>query len=268
MVMRLMRVIYKFILSRRYDVQIIGLDLIKSDGAKLILPNHVSHIDPQIVATWVYEHKWVVPVVSERFFKFPVIGFVMRQWEAVPVADFRRGNRDRNVLKNIYAGVVDALDKKRSVIIYPSGELASGGFEKIMNKQAAHSIVMELPEGAEVLGLRIKGLWGSVWSKAWNGKQPPFLKVYLKGVFYWFANFIFFCPKRKVTLEFVDITKNAKLQAQNGRKVFNEFLEDFYNEKGEEEPVYIKHFFYFPKLKKSLPANLPRLDKNLNYINE
>lgn len=261
MLMRFYRVFYKFVLSRRYRVNIEGLDLIKTPNGKLILPNHVSHVDPQMLAVEIYKYAWVVPVVSERFFKIPVVGFFMRKWEAVPVADFRRGNKDPNVMKNIFAGVNDALAKGRNCIVYPSGELANGGFEKIKNKQAAHVIVSDLPEDAQVIGVRIKGLWGTMWSKAWSGKQPNFLKCYLKAIFYWFANFIFLCPKRNVTLEFVDITKNAKLQAQNGRKVFNEFLEDFYNANGEEDPVYIKHFFYFPRSKRKLPPNLPRYVK-------
>jgi 1-acyl-sn-glycerol-3-phosphate acyltransferase len=261
--MRILRTFYTFVLSRRYKVDMVGLDLIKTSKGKLILPNHVSHIDPQMIATYVNRYTWVVPVVSERFFKIPIVGWLMRKWEAVPVADFRRGNRDLNVMKDIFKGVNEALSQDRSCIVYPSGELADGGFEKIRNKQAAHNIVSGLPEGVKVIGCRVQGLWGSMWSKAWKGRLPKFLPTYLKGVFYWFANFIFFCPKRNVTIEFVDITENAKLQAQNGRKVFNDFLEDFYNANGEEEPVYVKHFFYFPKPKRKLPPNLPRY-KNPN----
>ncbi len=259
--MGFLRVLYTFILSRRYRVSIEGLDLIKTPNGKLILPNHVSHIDPQMIATYATKYTWIVPVVSERFFKIPFIGWIMRKWEAVSVADLRKGNRDPNVMKNIFSGVNDALEKKRSCVVYPSGELADGGFEKIKNKQAAHVIVSGLSEDVLVIGCRVKGLWGTMWSKAWKGKQPKFLPTYLKGIFYWFANFIFFCPKRNVTIEFVDITENAKLQAQSGRKVFNDFLEDFYNENGEEEPVYVRHFFYFPKSKRKLPPNLPRYSK-------
>jgi len=259
--MRLLRVVYKFILSRRYNVQIKGVELLKNESAQLILPNHVSHIDPQIVATWIYEYKWVVPVVSERFMTYPFIGYIMRQWQAVPVADFRRGNRNPEAMKSIYSGVVDALEKKRSVIIYPSGELASGGFEKIKNKQAAHVIVSQIPEGAQVIGLRIRGLWGSVWSKAWKGRQPDFMRTYGVAILYGLANLIFFVPRRKVTFELVDITENAKLQAQNGRKVFNDFLEDFYNEFGEEAPVYKKHFFYLPSSKRKLPRGLEKFER-------
>ncbi len=259
--MRFLRVFYKFILSRRYKVELKGVELLQNERAQLILPNHVSHIDPQIVATWVYGYKWVVPVVSERFMTYPFIGYVMRKWQAVPVADFRRGNRDPDAMKKIYSGVVDALAKKRSVIIYPSGELASGGFEKIKNKQAAHQVVSELPEAAQVLGVRICGLWGSVWSKAWKGRQPHFMKTYGVCILYALANLIFLCPKRKVTFEFVDITESAKLQAQNGRKVFNDFLEGFYNAYGEEAPVYVKHFFFVPKSRKVLPAGLPKFEQ-------
>jgi len=254
--MRFYRVFYKFILSRRYKVTITGIDLVKAEGAKIILPNHQSHIDPQIIAIECYKYSDVVPVVSERFFKIPIVKFFLRKWNAVSVSDFRAGNRDPNVLKNIFSKVILALENGKTVIIYPSGQLQETGIEKIKNKQAAYAIVSDMPEGTKVLGLRIRGLWGSSFSTAWNGTKPAFLKVFLKGIFYFFSNLIFLSPKRKVTLEFVDITEDAKKHALQDRSTYNTFLEEFYNFDGMQQPYYVKHFFFLPKSKRKTPKSL------------
>ncbi|MBK9193163.1 MAG: 1-acyl-sn-glycerol-3-phosphate acyltransferase [Crocinitomicaceae bacterium] len=249
--MRFYRIFYKFILSRRYRVTISGLDLLKKPGGKLILPNHQSHVDPQIIAVECYQYSDVVPVVNERFFRIPVIRFFLRKWGAVAVSDFRGGNRDPHVLKNIFSKVIIALEEKKTVIIYPAGQLQETGLEKIQNKQSAYAIAKELPDDTAVLGLRVRGLWGSSFSWAWNGKRPKFLFLYLKGIFYFFANLIFLCPKRNVHLEFVDLTEQIKKEAQSDRRTFNLYLEKFYNYDGEQKPLFIRHFFFLPLLRKN-----------------
>ena len=240
---------YSFILSRRYKIIIKGVDIIESDNPKLILPNHISHIDPQIMAVTIYKHTDFVPLAAERFFKIPIIKFFLKGLHAVKIPDFKKGNKDPELLQKINSQIIDAFKDNKSAMIFPSGQLSTNGIEKINNKQSAYSIVSLLPDNTRVVGVRITGLWGSMWSKAWNGKRPDFLSTYFMGIIYFFANMIFLCPKRKVTIEFVDITDGAKTNAQKDRKTFNQFLEDFYNENGPEKPTFIRHLFFFPKLK-------------------
>ena len=265
--MRFYRVVYKFILSRRYRVTITGLDLLKKSGGNLILPNHQSHIDPQIVAVESVKYAEIVPVVNEKFFRIPVVKFFLRKWGAVSVSNFQSGNRDRNVLKNIFSNVISELKKGKTVIIYPSGHLQETGLEKINNKQSAYRIVADLPKNTSVIGLRISGLWGSSFSRAWNGKHPAFLSTFLKGIFYFFANLVFFCPKREVSLDFVDITEEAKKQALETRHSFNTYLEEFYNFEGLQKPVYIKHFFFFPKTNRMLPRSIIKKNEKITAQN-
>ncbi len=258
MIVKFYGAFYKFILTRRYKVTITGIDLLKAKGAKLILPNHQSHIDPQIIAVETLKYAEIVPVIGERFFKIPIIKFFLKKWDAIPVSDFKRGNRDPNALKTIFSEVIKAFHKEKTVIIYPSGQLQEMGLEKIKNKQCAHAVVSGLSDSTRVIGLRIKGLWGSSFSYAWNGKFPAFLPTLLKGIAYFFSNLVFLCPRRNVSLEFVDITEEAKKKSLNERHTFNAFLEEFYNKKGIEQPTYIKHFFFFPKSKRKLPESIKK----------
>lgn len=264
MMMKFYRVLYGFILSRRYRLTFKGIELLQKEGAKLVLPNHQSHIDPQLIGVFFYKHTNIVPVVNENFFKIPFVSFFLKRWGAIPVANFQKGNRDPNVMKNIFSNVNVALEEGKSVIIYPSGQLQDIGIEKIKNKQSVHVIVSNLKDDkTRIIGVRISGLWGSCFSKAWSGEQPPFLPVFCKGIFYFFANLIFLSPKRDVTFELVDITEESMLQAKNDRATFNNYLETFYNVNGIEEPTYTKHFFFFPKSKRKLPESLEIKTKKL-----
>ena len=253
------RKFYDFILSRRYNMILKNYEVLKTGSPKLILPNHQSHMDPQIIAVKVYKYVEFSPVSSERLFSTPIIGYFLKKLGAVKVSDFRAGNKDLNVLNHITEKVNEALSNGKNIIIFPSGKLTNSGLEKIQNKQSAYSVVSTMPDNVEVIGVRFRGLWGSMWSKAWDGTRPEFLKTFLKGFFYFFANFIFFIPKRKVTIEFENITVEAKQHVRKGRKEFNTFLDNFYNKYGEEKPIYIKHFFYAPKLKKTLPDKISNL---------
>ncbi len=82
-----------------------------------------------------------------------------------------------------------------------------------------------MPDEVKVIGVWISGLWGSMFSKAKTGKTPNLFIQLLKGVFFIFANLIFFLPRRKVTVEIEDLTIKAKSAAQLDIKPFNLSLE-------------------------------------------
>lgn len=254
--MKAMLSFFSFLLSRRYIIKVKGENLLYESGAKLLLQSHQSHIDPQLLGVFVAQRSGLVPVISEKFLGIPIIGSILKSLDAVAVSDLKHGNRDPNVLKNMFSKIMDALKNGKSVLIAPSGTIAQAPVERIKNKQSAHALVSNLPDNVKVIGVRVNGLWGSMWSVAWMGKRPNFLYTLLKGLFYILANLIFFLPKRQVMFEFVDITEEAKLQSKSDRKTFNNYLEAFYNVNGAEKETYIKHFFYSPKMKRKYPPNL------------
>jgi len=249
---------FSFLLTRRYKIIVKGEELLHEPGAKLLLQSHQSHIDPQLLGVYIARRNGLVPVISEKFLRIPILGSILRSFNAVAVSDLKHGNRDPHVLTKMFSQIMDALKKGKSVLIAPSGQIAHTPVELIKNKQSAHALVSNLPENAKVIGVRVNGLWGSMWSVAWMGKRPKFLPTFLKAIFYINANLIFFLPKREVRFEFVDITETAKLQSQSDRKTFNTYLEEFYNVYGSEKVSYIKHFFFFPKMKRKYPSNLEK----------
>lgn len=250
------RRLYRLILSARYKVKLVNEDLLKTEAPKIILPNHVSHLDAQLMSIVVYEYTDFVPLVHERFFKIPIIRYFLKHLKAVSVPDFKKGSRDISFKETFQKRIQKAFTNNKSVVIYPAGQLSKGGIEKIFNKQTAYTTVKNKPENVNVIGVRIKGLYGSIWSTAWKNKTPVVLKVFPIAILFYFVNLIFFCPKRRVNIEFVDITKEAEEHAKGKRRDFNQFLEDFYNKKGKEAPTFVRHIFYLPKFKRRITSKL------------
>jgi Acyl-CoA synthetases (AMP-forming)/AMP-acid ligases II len=241
-------------LSLRYKVEVKGAEVLKTSSPLFILPNHQALIDPFIIIAQVYKQTTVIPVITAGYYDIPLVKYILKEWGAVRVSDLESGSRNTNVLNEISTAVNGGFAMGKNIILYPSGQIAGQGYEKIFNKKSAHNIVSGMPEDVHVIGVRINGLWGSVWSKAWTGKSQNFVLLLFKALFYILANLILFLPRRKVTVEFADLTAPAKANAKEGRQAFNSGLEEYYNRNGVETPLFLKHYFYGPQLNRTLPA--------------
>jgi 1-acyl-sn-glycerol-3-phosphate acyltransferase len=246
----------RILLRVRYRIEVRGSEIFQKDSPVLLLPNHQALIDPIILFSQIYRFSQATPVISEKYYDIPIARSLFRMLGAVRVSDLEKGSRDTLVLKTITRSVIKGFKRKQNIVLYPSGQIAGQGYEKIFNKKSAYEIVEKLPEDVRVIGVRISGLWGSMWSKAYTGKSPDFFTQLAKGFFYTLANLIFFLPKRKVLIEFEDLTSTAKREAQLGKKLFNSYLENFYNLRGEEQALFLKHYFYAPKLKRKLQEQI------------
>jgi long-chain-fatty-acid--[acyl-carrier-protein] ligase len=235
----------------------VGEHLLEGNFPRLYLPNHPAEIDPQLIFTVVGKKHNIAPMISRQYYNLPIVRYFMKKMNAVPVSDLDKGVRDSHVMDNILNGALRGFQNGDSIMLYPSGQLADQGFEKVYNKQSAYNLVKVVPDEVRIIGVRISGLWGSMWSRAWTGVSPSFFNVFFKGVFVFFANFIFFIPKRKVQIEFVDITEEAKNKAQSlSRRDFNIYLESFYNVNGEEKLHYISHHFLKKKSTRKVPQRI------------
>lgn len=79
----------------------------------------------------------------------------------------------------------------------------------------------------------------------------------VKAFWFFLANGFFFAPKRKVTIEILDQTEYLRQQAEGELASFNQALESFYNQHGEEKLSYLPHYFYLNDVKsKKLPSRI------------
>ena len=88
-----------------------------------------------------------------------------------------------------------------------------------------------------------------MWGKAYTGISPNLTTVLLRSFWHIIVNFIFFIPKRDITIEFCDMTSKLKEWHTLGLDTFNQKLQDYYNEAGNEECRFIPHYFYYDDTK-------------------
>ena len=172
------------------------------------------------------------PLVDEAFFRAGVVApMVLKTVGAVAVPDLRkhRSAKGAAIARGLNEVVLKALRDGGSVIFYPSGHIQTeADREEIGTRQLAYNICRDLPEGVEVIGVRTRGLWGSIWSRKGRRTSPSFVPTFLKSVFLWF--FVSpFKPRRQVTMQVENLTARTREWSKLTRLEFNRELENWYN---------------------------------------
>ena len=221
----------RWIFGRRYRVEIDGLAAVAQDKTYLVLPNHPAMVDPMLVVS----ELWRVPLrplADESFFHAGLVApKVLRTLGAVAVPDLRkhRSATGAKIARGLNDVVLNALADGKSIIFYPAGHIhVEAEREEIGTRQLAYNVCRELPPGVEVVGVRTRGLWGSIWSRAGRKDSPAFVSTLVKSVLLWFF-WAPFVPRRRVTMHIEDITDHAKEWAQGTRLEFNARLNEWYN---------------------------------------
>jgi 1-acyl-sn-glycerol-3-phosphate acyltransferase len=93
-----------------------GLENIPRTGGVIIVPNHVSHFDPLVVAHYIYgAGRWPRFLGKASLWRVPVLGFLLRNTQQIPV---ERGSVE--AVKSLDA-LIDAIHEGGAVVIYPEG---------------------------------------------------------------------------------------------------------------------------------------------------
>ena len=225
----------RWIFARRYRVEITG-DLAGTEARQvrtpcLVLPNHPAMVDPMLVMAELGDLE-ARPLADESFFKTGIVApMVLRTIGAVAVPDLRkhRSAKGATIARGLGDVVLKVLRDGGSVLFYPSGHIQTeADREEIGTRQLAYNICRELPEGVEVLGVRTRGLWGSIWSRKGRTSSPSFVPTLVKSVFLWF----FLAPfvrRRAVTMHVENLTAEAREWSKLTRLEFNRRLENWYN---------------------------------------
>ena len=221
----------RWIFARRYRVEVDGLPAVAQDQTYLVLPNHPAMVDPMLVSL-VFWKTPLKPLCDESFFRAGIVApAVLRTLGAVAVPDLRkhRTAKGASIARGLGDIVKGALADGGNVIFYPSGHIQTEpDREEIGTRQLAYNICGDLPPGTRVLGVRTRGLWGSIWSRAGRSASPSFVQTFLKSVLLWFF-WSPFVPRRRVTMHVEDLTDRVKEWAALTRLEFNRRLEAWYN---------------------------------------
>ena len=238
---------------------------LKPSNTYLVLPNHPAMVDPMLVSVAFWRTP-LRPLSDESFFRTGIVApRVLKTLGAVAVPDLRkhRSAKGATIARGLNDIVMDTLESGGNVIFYPSGHIQTEPeHEDIGTRQLAYNICKELagdgravstrpPSGGDngraacpqaaaarsasapyqrvrVIGVRTRGLWGSIWSRAGRKTSPSFVPTFIKSVFLWFF-WSPFVPRRRVTMHVEDLTDRVKEWSKLTRLEFNRKLEEWYN---------------------------------------
>lgn len=232
----------RFALWFRYRVTIKGLDQmnpshLNKKGGVLFLPNHPTFfVDPTLISLSIWTRYPIRPVIVEYMFYAPVINKMMRFMNALPIPEFIESSNSlkRRKTEQALHSIEEGLRKGDNFLIYPAGKTKQQAHE-VVSGSGVHTILQAVPE-ANVVLVRITGLWGSRFSRALTaGKAPPAMATtILWGIKKALLSLLFFLPRRPVTLEFVPAPPDFPF---NGSRLeMNRYLENWYNKQAGDIP--------------------------------
>lgn len=102
--------------SGLFRLQYRNMERIPERGPAIVVTNHVSHVDPFLVAKFVLDSARVPRFLAkESIFEVPVVGWAMRSMGHIPV---KRGTVDA---RQSLAAAVAALQKGDIIVLHPEG---------------------------------------------------------------------------------------------------------------------------------------------------
>jgi long-chain-fatty-acid--[acyl-carrier-protein] ligase len=228
----------------RYRIQIEGLEKLRDlRGPVLVLANHPGHIDPVLVMSQFGAEIPLRPLVVSFMYQPAFLNPLMRFVNALEVPDMVAHSASaREQVEPLIQTVVEGLDRGEKFLIYPSGRVERNGLEVIGSTRAVPDILTQRPDTTVVL-VRTVGVWGSMTTYAFTGKEPSLPEKFVKALGVLAANLIFFTPRRRVkmTVEIVD----PKTLPGFSREKLNPWLEEWYNRELSTEPIYVPYHFLF-----------------------
>lgn len=116
----LLAVIVIPVVSFLAKIEIVGREKLPKKGAFVLSPNHLSELDPLIVAVAVWRLRRLPRFMAkESLFRIPVVGSLLRATGMIPVA---RAASAR-AAKQSMAQATELVEHERGVIVYPEGTL-------------------------------------------------------------------------------------------------------------------------------------------------
>ena len=239
-----LRYVARPLVRLRYRVRIEGLEKLRNlRGPALVLPNHPGYIDPVLVMTQLGAEIPLRPLVVSFMYRPVFLNPLMKFINALEVPDLVQHSASaREQVEPLIQTVVAGLDRGEKFLIYPAGRIERNGLEHIGFTRAVSDLLTLRPDTTVVL-VRTVGVWGSMTTYAFTGKEPSLPEKFVKALGILAANLIFFTPRRRVkmTIEIVD----PKTLPGFSREKLNPWLEAWYNRELSTEPIYVPYHFWF-----------------------
>jgi 1-acyl-sn-glycerol-3-phosphate acyltransferase len=160
----LLRFIAWVLVHTFYRIRLVHAERIPEEGAAVLVCNHVSFVDAIVIMA--ESPRPIRFVMDHQIFKTPFAGWVFRQAKAIPIAP---AHQDPDLLRRAYERCAEALAEGELVCVFPEGKLTNTG-EMNTFRHGVTEIVHRTP--APVIPMALRGLWGSVFSRAHDTRWP------------------------------------------------------------------------------------------------
>jgi 1-acyl-sn-glycerol-3-phosphate acyltransferase len=109
---------FRVLFKAYFRWQIYNVEHVPLEGGVIIASNHASYVDPPLIGTALWRH--VNFLAREDLFSIPVVGWLLRDWEVVPV------DRDGGGAVGLRA-ILDRLLAGRGIVLFPEGTRTRDG---------------------------------------------------------------------------------------------------------------------------------------------
>src|SRR5438445_2849693 len=114
-------------------------------GPVILASNHASYLDPMLIGAAL--HRGINYLAREDLFRFPILGWILRYWQAVPV------DREGGGAKGLRA-ILDRLLAGGAIILFPEGTRTRDG--KLQPARAGIGLTV-IKSAAAVVPVRVFG---------------------------------------------------------------------------------------------------------------
>jgi 1-acyl-sn-glycerol-3-phosphate acyltransferase len=128
---------------------------VPAKGPVILASNHTSILDPPLVGTGL--DRGISYLARESIFRFPVVGWILRNWDAVPV------NRDGGGARGLKA-IMDRLLAGGGIVLFPEGTRSLDG--KLLPARSGIGLTV-IKSSAPVVPVRVFGTFEAF------GKEVP-----------------------------------------------------------------------------------------------
>src|SRR5262245_50515478 len=153
----LLRFLSWILINVLYRLRVENIDRIPEHGPALLICNHVSFVDPIVIAAAV--RRPVRFIMEASIFRIPVLNAVFRGMKAIPVAPQKT---EPETYERAFQVVAQELRDGQLVCIFPEGRLTADGAVREF-RAGMLRILRETP--VPVIPLALSNLWGSMFSR-------------------------------------------------------------------------------------------------------